>query len=63
MQQQQAGWGVVLTLCQQFEMQNAGSGSAMSLIGICCVGRSEAGGCDLQREVVVEALHFWSSVV
>ena len=39
MQQQQAGWGVVLILCQQFEMQNAGSGSAMSLIGICGIVR------------------------
>ena len=53
MKQQQAGWGVVLILCQQFEMQNAGSGSAMSLIGICCMGGCETGGCDLQREVVV----------
>ena len=39
MQQQQAGRGVVLILCQQFEMQNAGIGSAMSLIGICGVVR------------------------
>ena len=43
----------VMNLWQRFEMQSASSSSAMSLIGICCVGRSEAGGCDLQREVVV----------
>ena len=43
----------VMILWQLFEMQSASSSSAMSLIGICCVGRSEAGGCDLQREVVV----------
>ena len=42
-----------MILWQPFEMQSASSSSAMSLIGICCVGRSEAGGCDLQREVVV----------
>ena len=42
-----------MILWQPFEMQSASSSSAMSLIGICCVGRAEAGGCDLQREEVV----------
>ena len=43
----------VMILWQRFEMQSASSSSAMSLIGICCVGRSEAAWCNLQREVVV----------
>ena len=43
----------VMNLWQRFEMQSASSSSAVSLIGICCVGRSEVGGCDLRKEVVV----------
>ena len=43
----------VMILWQRFEMQSASSSSAVSLIGICCVGRSEVGGCNLRKEVVV----------
>ena len=40
-----------------------GGASSMPLIGICCIGGPEAGGCDLQREVIVEALYLWFVVV